>query len=195
MRDSAKETRDTMADDDGTTDEGQQPPADAAATGAAEATATATPTAEDAKWESRARGLDAKVTELVKLQAAADERAKSAEQKLAEYEAGKIGNDEALRAQLAAEQAKTAEAERKAALALIAAQYPETFGVLGDAAAALTTDQLAAAEARFAGSAGGSPTPLRHNGAKTTNGAPVDAGKKPTSQDLIAQLRAMGRPW
>lgn len=184
-----------MADDDGTPVEGEQPPADAAATGAAEATATAAPKVEDAKWESRVRGLDAKVTELQKLQAAADERATAAERKLAEYEAGKVGADEALRAQLAAEQAKTAEAERRAALALIQAQYPETFSVLGDAAAALTTDQLAAAEARFAGSAGESPTPLRHNGAKTTNGAAVDAGKKPTSQDLIAQLKAMPRPW
>lgn len=117
------------------------------------APAAGTPTQPDEVTTLRSRnaGLDAKVTELLNAQKAAEEARQAAEAKLAAYEAGKVGADEALSAQLAAKEAELATVRREASLAKIAAKYPETFGVLGDAAAALTEDQLAASEARFAG--------------------------------------------
>jgi hypothetical protein len=123
--------------------------------------ATGTPPAQDeiTTLRSRNSGLDAKVTELSKAQKAAEQRAAEAAQKLADYEAGKVGADEALRAQIAAKDTELAQVRREAALARISSKYPETFGVLGDVAASLTDDQLAASEARMTGSGGETSTP------------------------------------
>lgn len=121
---------------------------------APEAPATGTPAAapdEATTLRSRNAGLDAKVTELTLAKAAAEAAAQASATKLADYEAGKVNADEALRAQLAAAQGETATARKEAALALVEAKYPETFAVLGEASASLTADQLAASEARFRG--------------------------------------------
>jgi hypothetical protein len=126
---------------EGQADAGQNPAPAAAPQGTDEVTTL----------RSRLAGLDAKVTSLT--QETARERAtrEAAEQKLRDYEAGKVSADEALRAQVEQKDAELALVRKEAALARIEAKYPETFSVLGEAAAALTPDQLAASEARFAG--------------------------------------------
>lgn len=134
----------------GTAPETGEAPAESTAP-AAPTTGTQTAPDEVTTLRSRTAGLDAKVTELQKAALAAEARAEAAAAKLAEYEAGKVNADEALRAQLDAERAETAKARKEAALNRIEAKYPETFGVLGEAAASLSEDQLAASEARMAG--------------------------------------------
>jgi hypothetical protein len=152
---------------EGTTDGALEAPATGAAPAAA---ATGTPAAPDEVTTLRSRnaGLDAKVTELQKETVAEKAAREAAEQKLRDYEAGKVGADEALRAQLSEKDKELAQVRMEAALARIEAKYPETFAVLGDAAASLTADQLAASEARFAGVPGESstPTPPATNGAR-----------------------------
>lgn len=115
--------------------------------------ATGTPPAPDEVTTLRSRnaGLDAKVTELSKAQASLQAERDALAAQLAEAQKGVVDKDEALRAQVAAKDAELALARKEAAIARISAKYPETFGVLGEAAAALTEDQLAASEARFAG--------------------------------------------
>jgi hypothetical protein len=118
--------------------------------------------------KSRTAGLDAKVTELQLKATVAEQAAAAAVAKLADYEAGKVQADEALRAQLALKDVAMAKVLRDAALLHVETKYPETFGVLGAVAATLTEDQLAASEARFAGVVeSGAPTPLGSNPART----------------------------
>lgn len=135
---------------------------------------TPAPVDEVTTLRSRNAGLDAKVTELQKVAAEAKAAADAAAAKLADYEAGKVGADEALRAQLQAKEAELAETRKLAALARIEARFPETFGVLGAAAASLTEDQLAASEARFAGVAAPpeTPRPVGANPARPQAAAP-----------------------
>jgi hypothetical protein len=148
---------------------------------------------EIATLKSRLQGQDAKITTLATAQTAAEARAAAAEAKLAQYEQGKLGADEALRAQLVAEQAKTAAAEQKAALALVKAEYPEAFKELGQAASALTPEQLASLEARLRGVAEVEPqTPLGSNPAKSGQHPPA---KAPTLEDVEAQGRAAFPDW
>ena len=142
---------------------------------AAAAVAPVTPPAADEVTTLRSRnaGLDAKVTELAKATKLAEQKAAEAAQKLADYESGKVNSDEALRAQLALKEAELALAHREAQVARIEAKYPETFGVLGEAAAGLTEDQLAASEARFAGvpATPETPRPIGANPPRTPGGA------------------------
>jgi hypothetical protein len=107
--------------------------------------------AEVTLLKSRAAGLDAKVTELMKTAQAAEDRAAEAAQKLADYEAGKVSADEALRAQLEAKEAELTRERQERAVEKLQQAYPETFGVFGAAAAGFTADQLAASEARLSG--------------------------------------------
>lgn len=160
-------------------DEGTPPPAPPA-TG---------PSADEVTvLKSRNAGLDAKVTSLTAAQAAADARAVAAEAKLAQYEQGKLGSDEALRAQLAAEQAKTAEALQEAKAARLEAKFPETFAVFGNEAAVFSDDKLAASEARLTGGAdsGEPPTPRGNNPPRAGQRTPA---KPPTIADVEADLR------
>jgi hypothetical protein len=121
--------------------------------------------------KSRAAGLDAKVTELTKAAKAAKAAEEAALAKLSDYELGKVQGDEALRTQLAAKEAEVAQVRTEAKLARIEAKYPETFGVLGAAASALTDDQLAANEARLAGVETGTPGTQGANPARSQNSA------------------------
>lgn len=144
---------------------------------------SASPQVDPATLLSRLSGLDAKVTSLQQ-QSAADRAAReAAERKLSEYEAGKVGADEALRAQLAEKDAELAKVRQEARLAGIQSKYPETFGVLGEAAAALTEDQLAASEARMAGT-GTPPPPLG-----TAPARPVSGTTKAIEDMSLAELR------
>lgn len=170
----------TEATAEGQQDAGQTPAPAAAPQSADEVTTL----------RSRLAGLDAKVTSLT--QETAKERAarEAAEQKLRDYEAGKVGADEALRAQVEQKEAELALVRKEAALARIEAKYPETFSVLGQAAAALTPDQLAASEARFAGVAAPpeTPVPLGSNPARPQAPA-AKAIEDMSIEELKAHLR------
>lgn len=144
---------------------------------------------------SRIAGLDAKVSTLSDSEKNALKARDEALQKLADYEAGKVGSDEALRAQLAAKDAELEAARREAQLARIEAQYPETYSVLGEAAANLSADKLAEAEARFKGVAAGetaataAPKPIGNAPART-----VEAPTGETSEDIFKRLQTMQVP-
>jgi hypothetical protein len=135
---------------------------------------------------SRNAGLDAKVTELQRKATEAERKAAEAAQKLSDYESGKVQADEALRAQVAAKDAELALVRKEATLTRIESKYPETFGVLGEAAAALTEDQLAASEARMSG-AGLSSDPPSPLGANPSRGV---AGRAKAIEDMtVEELR------
>lgn len=136
---------------------------------------------------SRIAGLDAKVTSLTQETAKEKAAREAAEQKLRDYEAGKVGADEALRAQVEAKDAELAKVRQEARLAKIEAKYPETFGVLGEAAAGLTDDQLAASEARFVG-VGESSTPQKPLG--NNQQRQQASGSKAIEDMSPAELRA-----
>lgn len=148
---------------------------------------------------SRAAGLDAKVSELTKAQKAADQRAAEALAKLADYEAGKVGADEALRAQVAAKDAEIERLRQEAMLAKVEARYPETFRELGDAASSLSEEKLAAIEARLTGVApepayAAPPVPRGNNGSRVTSGV-VTQPKEESSSDILAKLKTLPVPW
>lgn len=161
-----------------------------AQTAAPEATGTPVPADEVTTLRSRNAGLDAKVTELTKARLAAEEAAAQAATKLAQYESGVVKGDEALRAQLQAKEAELNAARQEASLARIAAAYPETFAVLGDAAANMPADKLAEAEARFKGVAAlpaesNTPPPVGNNAAR-----PLAPGIKPVEDMTLAEFKA-----
>lgn len=143
----------------------------------------ASPQDEYAKLLSRIAGLDAKVTTLSSETKAERAAREAAEQKLRDYEAGKVGADEALRAQLEAKERELEQTRREAQVAKIAQAYPETYGVFGDAVVNMAPDQLAAAEARFAGTPGSA---YRQPNAGSARG---QGGPKDPSQMSLAELR------
>jgi hypothetical protein len=128
--------------------------------GEAPATGTPLPQDEVTLLKSRAAGLDAKVSALLNEAKAANERATAAEARALALADEKTNGDIELRAQLEAQKLLIAKTAAEAKLARIEAKYPETFGVLGEASGALTEDQLAASEARFAGVAATPETPV-----------------------------------
>lgn len=140
---------------------------------------------EYAKLMSRIAGLDAKVTSLQGETTAQTRAREAAEQKLRDYEAGKVGADEALRAQLEAKDRELEQTRREVAVAKIASAYPETFGVFGEAVANMSPDQLAAAEARFSGAPGAN---YRSPGANPTR--PTGASGKSPDEMSLDELRA-----
>lgn len=158
---------------------------DAGTPAAAPATAP-TASGQDATLLSRIAGLDAKVTNLVSQNTEKDATIEALRKQVAEMQAGTVDKDEALRAQVAAKDAELAQVRREAALANIRAQYPETFSVLGEAAASLTADQLAASEARFAGVAAvpETPVPVGANPAR-----PAAPAAKAIEDMSLAELR------
>lgn len=183
-----------MSDKDTGTPEGTE---EAPATGdAAEKPVTPTPD-EVTKLRSRNAGLDAKVTELSTAAKSAAKERDEALAKLSDYEAGKVGADEALRAQLDAVKAEAAQARQEALLARIEAKYPETYAVLGEAAASLSVDKLAEAEARFAGvpsepatPPAPKPVPIANNQSR----AGATAGEE-SSDSIFEKLKGTAVPW
>jgi hypothetical protein len=139
---------------------------------------------------SRNAGLDAKVTELMNAHKQALADAEAARVRLTEYESGKVGADEALRAQIAAKDAELSSVRKEAQVARISAKYPETFGVLGEAVVGLTEDQLAASEARMAGVAAltETPVPMGTNPARTQAATPKSIDEM-TAAELKVHLK------
>jgi hypothetical protein len=149
---------------------------------------TQSATDEVTTLRSRNAGLDAKVTELTKAQKAAEQRAADALAKLQAYEEGKVGSEEALRAQLQRVEAEATQARREAKVARIEAKFPETFAVFGDAVAEMSEDKLAEAEARFRGVPAESdtpPKPIGNNPSRTQGGA---SGAQ-TQEETLDQMR------
>lgn len=171
------------------------PEAQGAAAGAAVVPGTPAPD-EVTTLRSRLSGQDAKVTELLKSNAAEKARAEAAEARAAELAQGKDNGDQELRRLLAERDAELATVRKAAAAAQVKADYPETFSVLGEAAASLTSDQLAAAEARFKGVAAGAgapPPPPRTVGTNPSRGTQAEGAPltgKARLDALQAQLMA-----
>lgn len=179
---------------EGTTEGTAEAPATDEST--APATETGTPQTPDEVTTLRSRnaGLDAKVTSLA-AQAKADKaRADAAEARALALAEAKEGGDAELRAELERMKAENAAARKDAALARIEAKYPETFGVLGETAASLSEDQLAASEARYAGvpAEAKTPTPGGSNPARTP--AAIPNGEE-TGDQIEARLLGMTAPW
>lgn len=174
-----------MADENETTP-GGTPVADASAV----ADAGAAGSKQDSTLASRLNGQVAKVNELTGKVSAAEAARDAAIAKLSDYEAGKVGADEALKSQLAAKEAELAAERQERALERARDKYPESFAELGAAAAALTTEQLAALEARLSGATEEVvPTPRKHNESKTGPGG-KPAVKPPTFEDAKAAFLA-----
>ena len=142
---------------------------------AAVTTGTPPPVDEATTLRSRNAGLDAKVTSLIQQAATEKARADAAEARALALASDKENGDAELRALVEAQKLLIAKTAAEAKLARIEAKYPESFGVLGDAAAGLTDDQLAANEARLvAGFAGQTetPTPVGANPGRTQSALP-----------------------
>lgn len=101
--------------------------------------------------ESRLSGLEARLSESGRAKSTAEKERDAALQRLADYEAGRLKDDEASQSALKAAVDRAAAAETSAKLARIEARFPETYAVFADATANMTDEQLAAAEARFTG--------------------------------------------
>lgn len=171
------------------------PPADAST----DATAAGSGQPDEVSlWRSRFNGQTAKVTELTKAQEQTNARISDLEKQLTAAQASTASADEAAKALVAAAQAELANERSARRLDGLKARFPETFTLLGDAAAGLTEENLAANEARLTGGAtAGStepPTPLRHNESKTSGGATGKA-KQESAADIKARLESMPSPW
>lgn len=173
---------DTASAAEGTPAEGDKP----------EAAAPQTPD-ELAALKSRNSGLNAKVTELQKQ--LADERAgRTAAEQAA---AGKAGTDDVLNKRIAELEAKLAEGEKAAALAAKGAKYPEAYSELGEDIANMSTEKLAALEARLTAAKDGGETesttpPKPVPNAQARTGGPK-APEDMTSAELQAAIRALPR--
>lgn len=123
---------------------------------------------------SRISGYTAKVNELTTAQKALAKERDDLKAALDKALAGTVDKDEALRSVAAEKDGEIQRLRREAALAKIEAKYPETFAVLGEAAASLSPESLAEAEARFRGVAAGNvtpPKPIGNNPPRTQGGA------------------------
>lgn len=172
--------------------------------GAASAKTTGTdPQTAAPTLESRLAGLEARLAERGRSQAQIEKERDELRQRLADYEAGKLTENEAFQAELKRERDRADLAERTARLARIEAKFPETFGVFGEKAADLDEEQLAAAEARFAGRAPeeGDQEPPTPRTPTTPRPSATSAANQQRREDgeTLAQMRARFRattpPW
>lgn len=175
-----------MADDTQDT----APAADGAPAGTEPAAVPQTPD-ELATLKSRNSGLNSKVTEL-QTQLAAEKTARTAAEDAA---AGKAGTDDVLNKRIEELQAKLEAGEKAAALATKGAKYPEAYSELGDDIAAMSTDKLAALEARLTAAKddepeSDKPKPVGNNPARTTGTKNIE---DMTSAELQAAIKSLPR--
>jgi hypothetical protein len=188
--DMADDDKDTQLNDQGTQDDdasadSQDDDADAGAD------ASQGDQDEVSLYRSRLNGQTAKVTSLTKAVQDRDAKIAELQKQRDDALAGLTSTDEALKAQIAAKDAEIAAERTARRTEFVQIKYPETFEVLGEAAANLTNDQLAANEARLAGAAedGQAPTPRRTNAPKA-GAAPAQQAEE-TADELYARLRTM----
>ena len=155
-----------------------------------EAAAPATPGELEA-LKSRNSGLNSKVTDLQKQ--LADER--SARTAAEQAVATKAGTDDVLNQQIAALKAEIEAGKKATALATKGAQYPEAYRELGDDIAGMSTEKLAALEARLSGAKDSgdvaeTPKPVGNNPARTTGAKNYE---DMTSAELQAAIKSLPR--
>jgi len=163
-------------------------------TPAGEAPAAATQTPDElASLKSRNSGLNAKVTEL-QTQLAEERKGRTAAEQAA---AGKAGTDDVLNKRIAELEATIAANEAKAAIAAKGAKYPEAYSELGEDIANMSTEKLAALEARLTAAKDGGeeePETLKPVGNSPARGA--TGAKNPddmTSAELQAAIKGLPR--
>ena len=166
---------------------GEAPAADAPAP------AAAAPTTPDelATLKSRNSGLNAKVSDLQK-QLDAEKAARTAAEQAA---VDKAGADEPLKQRIAALEAELEAGKKAAALATKGAQYPESFRELGEDIAGMSTEKLAALEARLTAAKDGgdepeTPRPVGNSPARPTGPKNVE---DMTSAELQAYMKTLSR--
>lgn len=167
---------------------------DVSASADAEAAASTDP-GEVSVLRSRYAGQTAKVNELTAERQRLIEEREQLRKELERAQKGTTSADEAAKALLAAKDEEIARIRREAELTRIQSRYPEVFGELGEAAAGLSEEKLAAMEARFRGASTSDepPTPRGQNAAR--NEGSGDGGTKDvTSADIIASMRSMAVP-
>jgi chromosome segregation ATPase len=142
------------------------------------AAATATPD-ELATLKNRNSGLNAKVTDLQK-QLAAEQAARTAAEQAA---AGKAGTDDVLNKRIAELTAELEAGKKAAALATKGAQYPEAFRELGEDIAGMSTEKLAALEARL--------TAAKDEGEEETTERPRPVGNNPPRTTTSKRIEDM----
>lgn len=149
---------------------------------------------------SRLNGQTAKVGELTRQLGEKDSAITALQAQIDAFEKGKVGADEAAKAQVAAIQ-KVLDEERAARRTDgLKARFPETFAVFGDTASTFTEDVLAASEARLVKGGGAAeseedepPTPQTHNESRSASMGAGKAAKPETAADIRARLEAT--PW
>lgn len=179
-----------MADEHDPAPDGAEAPADNSAA------APATPD-ELAALKSRNSGLNAKVTELQK-QLAAEREARTAAEQAA---AGKAGTDDVLNKRIAELQAELEAGKKAQAIAAKGLQYPEAYRELGEDIAGMSTEKLAALEARLtaakdSGEVPETPRPVGNNPQRTTGTKNIEDMSRDELKAAIAGLprEAFGLP-
>lgn len=146
---------------------------------------------ELAALKSRNSGLNAKVTELQK-QLADERNARTAAEQAA---AGKAGTDDVLNKRIAELQAELDAGKAAAAIAAKGASYPEAYRELGDDIANMSTEKLAALEARLTAAKDEepettAPRPVGNNPQRTNTSKSIE---DMTSKELQAHMRGLPR--
>lgn len=182
-----------MPNNDTTTGTSETPDDAAAAAAAAASAGSGSGTDEVSLLRSRLNGQTAKVGELTNAQTAAQARIQQLEADLAAARGEKVTADEAAKALVEASKAELAAERAARVLEAKKARFPESFALLGDAAAALGETELAANEARLLGD-GEPPVPLKHNESKSSAASNGGEKKAKSAADLTAELLAMPVP-
>lgn len=157
--------------------------------------ANASATGDDASLlRSRLSGQTAKVNQLQAERDTIKAERDALALQVAAAQKGEVNKDEALKAQIAAKDTELAAIRQEAALARIEAKYPEAYAELGELAANMPADKLAALEARLTNAQTDEepPSPRGNNGPRTTGAAKP---REESSQDILAKLKAQGLPW
>lgn len=186
-----------MAENEGTTETGEEAQTNEEVE-TPEKAGTPTESPEVTTLKSRNSGLDAKVTELSRQLQVEKVAREAAAAKLSDYEAGKVGADEALRAQLELKEQELTSIRKEAQVTRVEAKYPETFALFGEDAITFSEDKLAASEARLQGVSPSTepPTPRGNN---PTGAGALPPKKEDELDDILArmasQLAATPDPW
>lgn len=103
------------------------------------------------------------------------------------------GDDGRAAAELEIERKRAADLEKQLRVMELKSKYPQALEVLGEDAAALSEERLAAVQSTI-GSPIETPTPEFNNGSRTAAQAAVTPAKPKTSAELLAELATMPMP-
>jgi len=145
--------------------------------------------------KSQFAGASAKVNELTGQIKTLKAQHKELQDQLRAAHEGTTTADEAAKALIAAKDAELAQVRREAQLARIESKYPEVFRELGEDAASLSAEKLAAMEARLKGAGfedDEPPTPRGQQAARRDSTSVKPQEK--TLEDMYAELERMPVP-